>query len=153
MDLVLELELIGRLILAALLGFLIGLERTLSGHYAGERTHALAALGCATFMVLAIYAFPDSDPTRIAAGVVTGLGFLGAGMILKREKEEVVHGLTTAAGIWVMGGIGLAIGIGMYVLGIGLTIIVGIILISDDFLKIDQRISKWKAGRAENQSN
>ncbi len=93
-----ELELVGRLALATLFGFLIGLEREFAGQPAGERTHALAALGSATFALVSLIAFPGSDSARVAAGVVTGLGFLGAGMILK-QGDEKVYGLTTAAGI------------------------------------------------------
>lgn len=144
MNTTLELELTARLILAAFLGFVIGLERAFTGHPAGERTHALAALGAATFTVISLNAFPDWDPTRIAAGLVTGLGFLGAGMILKKEKKEEVHGLTTAAGIWAVGAIGMAVGAGMYVLGIGTTILVGLILVSEKLLKIDERLKQQK---------
>jgi len=143
MDLVFELQLIGRMILAAILGFIIGLERAFTGHPAGERTHALAAVGAATFTVISLNAFPGWDPTRIVAGLVTGLGFLGAGMILKAEKKEEVHGLTTAAGIWAVGAIGMAVGAEMYVFGIGTTILIGFILVSEMLLKIDQRFEQW----------
>ena len=78
-----ELEVVGRLLLAAFLGFIIGLERELAGQPAGERTHALASLGAAIFALVSLLGFPEPDPARVAAGVVTGLGFLGAGMILK----------------------------------------------------------------------
>lgn len=77
-----ELEPVGRLALAALVGFVIGLERESAGQPAGERTHALVALGSATFALLSLQAFPDADRSRIAAGVVSGLGFLGAGRYL-----------------------------------------------------------------------
>lgn len=142
-DTLLELEIIGRLIIAAILGFLIGLERSLSGHPAGERTHALAALGAAMFTVVSIIAFPDSDPARIAAGIITGLGFLGAGMILKKGEHEI-HGLTTAAGIWAVGAIGVAIGAGMYILGIGGAILIGFILASERVLlkRIERFVQK-----------
>lgn len=146
MDPLLELEMIGRLVIAAFLGFLIGLERSLSGHAAGERTHALAALGAATFTVVSIIAFPDSDPARITAGIVTGLGFLGAGMILKKGEQEI-HGLTTAAGIWAVGAIGVAIGTGMYILGIGGAILIGFILASERLLL--KRIERFVQKRVE----
>lgn len=139
-----ELELVGRLILAALIGFLIGLERELAGQPAGERTHALASLGAATFALISQTAFSGSDPARVAAGVVTGLGFLGAGMILK-ERGRDVHGLTTAAGIWAVGGIGLAIGAGLYLLGTTSALLVGLILASERLLKIDARIARRSA--------
>lgn len=143
MDLMLELELVGRLILAAFLGFVIGLERELTGQPAGERTHALASLGAATFAVISVKAFPGSDTARVAAGVVTGLGFLGAGIILKEEGREV-QGLTTAAGIWAVGAIGLAIGAGMYLLGITSAVLVGLILASEKVLRIDERFARWR---------
>lgn len=138
-----ELELVGRLILATLLGFLIGLERELAGQPAGERTHALASLGAATFALISVSAFPGSDPARVAAGVVTGLGFLGAGMILK-GGEERIHGLTTAAGIWAVGGIGLAVGAGLYLLGVSSAILVGLLLALERLLKIDERLARRK---------
>jgi putative Mg2+ transporter-C (MgtC) family protein len=138
-----ELELVGRLILATFLGFLIGLERELAGQPAGERTHALASLGAATFALISVSAFPGSDPARVAAGVVTGLGFLGAGMILK-EGEERIHGLTTAAGIWAVGGIGLAVGAGLYLLGVSSAILVGLLLALERLLKIDERLARRK---------
>jgi putative Mg2+ transporter-C (MgtC) family protein len=136
-----EAELVLRLILAAFLGFLIGLQRAFSGQPAGERTHALVALGSATFALLSITEFQGGDPIRIAAGVVTGLGFLGAGMIWRR-REDGVQGLTTAAGIWVVGGIGLAIGTGSYLLGISVTILVLLFLWLDKVLKLDERVAR-----------
>ena len=140
------LELIGRLVLAAFLGFLVGLERELAGQAAGERTHALASLGAATFALISVTAFPGSDPARVAAGVVTGLGFLGAGMILK-EKGREVQGLTTAAGIWAVGGIGLAIGAGLYLLGVTSAILVGLLLALEQLLKIDERLARRREGK------
>jgi putative Mg2+ transporter-C (MgtC) family protein len=148
MDLLLELELVGRLILAAFLGFVIGLERELAGQPAGERTHALASLGAATFAVISALAFPGGDTARVAAGVVTGLGFLGAGMILKEERQEI-HGLTTAAGIWAVGAIGLAIGAGMYLLGIASAVLVGLILASERVLRIDQRLARRRLAKTK----
>jgi putative Mg2+ transporter-C (MgtC) family protein len=140
-----DLEMVGRLILAALLGFIIGLERELAGQPAGERTHALVSLGAATFALISGTAFPGSDQARVAAGVVTGLGFLGAGMILK-EKGQEVYGLTTAAGIWAVGGIGLAIGAGIYLLGLAAAILVALILASERLLRIDERLARRKKG-------
>lgn len=143
-----DLEMIGRLVLAAVLGFLIGLERELAGQPAGERTHALASLGAAVFALISTMAFPGSDPARVAAGVVTGLGFLGAGMILK-EKEREIHGLTTAAGIWAVGGIGLAIGAGLYLLGATAAVLVGLLLALERLLKINKRLRRQRRGRTE----
>ena len=136
-----ELEAIGRLLLAAVLGFVIGLERESVGLSAGERMCALVALGSAAFTVLSITAFPGSDTSRVAAGVVTGLGFLGAGTILK-DAGTRVHGLTTAAGIWAVGAVGMAIGSGMYVLGLVAAVITGAILLSERMLRIGERLAQ-----------
>jgi putative Mg2+ transporter-C (MgtC) family protein len=143
MEVVLEWEMVGRVILATVIGYLIGLERELTGQPAGERTHALVALGAAVFALISGVAFPGGDTARVAAGVVTGLGFLGAGMILKKEGEEI-QGLTTAAGIWAVGAIGLAIGAGMYVLGIPSAVLVGLILVSERALNLDKRLARWR---------
>lgn len=141
-----ELEAIGRLLLAAVLGFVIGLERESVGQSAGERTHALVALGSAAFTVPSITAFPGSDMSRVAAGVVTGLGFLGAGTILKNADTRI-HGLTTAAGIWAVGAVGMAIGSGMYVLGLVAAVITGAILLSERMLRIGERLARRKPPR------
>jgi putative Mg2+ transporter-C (MgtC) family protein len=141
MVLTFEVEMVLRLVLAAALGFIIGLERALSGQPAGERTHALVALGSATFALLSVTVFKAGDPIRIAAGVVTGLGFLGAGMIW-RKREDQIQGLTTAAGIWAVGGVGLAIGAGAYLLGIAVAFLVVLFLWLDRVLKIDERVER-----------
>jgi putative Mg2+ transporter-C (MgtC) family protein len=130
-------EIVGRLALAAGLGLLIGLERELSGLPAGLRTHGLAALGSAGFGVISVAAFPSGDPGRVAAGVATGIGFLGAGLILKRDRQEVL-GLTTAAGIWTVGAIGLAVGSGMYLAGLGCAVLAALILASERALRLNK---------------
>lgn len=116
MEFVLDLSL--RLLAAAGFAGLIGFERELRAKGAGMRTHVLVALGSALFMILSQYAFEGADrfdASRVAAGVVGGLGFLGGGIIMKNKH---VVGLTTAAGIWVTGAIGLALGSGLYELAI-----------------------------------
>ncbi|MBM4464742.1 MAG: MgtC/SapB family protein [Chloroflexi bacterium] len=143
-----QLEMVGRLVLAAFLGFLIGLEREFADQPAGERTHALASLGAAVFALVSVMAFPGSDPARVAAGVVTGLGFLGAGMILKGTGRGV-QGLTTAAGIWTVGGIGLAIGAGLYLLGVTAAVLVGLVLTLERLLKIDERLERRRRERRD----
>ena len=140
-----EWEMVGRLALAAALGLLIGLERELASLPAGFRTHGLAALGAAGFGIISISAFPAGDQGRVAAGVATGIGFLGAGMILKRDKRGEVHGLTTAAGIWTVGAIGLAIGTGLYVAGLACALLVAVILASERALRLDMRFRRWRA--------
>ena len=118
-DLLRNLEYILRIFLAMILGMLIGNERKNRMKSAGMRTHALVALGSALMMVVSKYGFADSvqgDGARLAAQVVSGVGFLGAGMIFVRHN--LVSGLTTAAGVWTTAGIGLTIGSGMYGVGI-----------------------------------
>ncbi len=104
---------VGRLALAAALGMVIGLERTYRAKTAGIRTHFLVALGSALFMIVSRYGFEGTgDPSRVAAQIVSGIGFLGAGTIIM--QKHVVHGLTTAAGMWVAAGIGMASAAGLY---------------------------------------
>ncbi len=106
-------ELIQRLLLAALLGGLLGIEREVKQKTAGLRTNILIALGSALFTIVSIELAPDSgDPTRIAAQVVTGIGFLGAGAIMRTDSG--VQGLTTAATVWVNSAVGVAAGGGQY---------------------------------------
>jgi putative Mg2+ transporter-C (MgtC) family protein len=100
-----------RLLLAALLGGIIGLERESLNRPAGLRTHTLVSMGSALAMQVSM-SFPAGDPTRIAAQVISGVGFLGAGTILREGTS--VRGLTTAASLWVVAGIGLAVGAGLY---------------------------------------
>ena len=115
-----ELVMILRLLLAAVLGAIIGAQRERSGKEAGVRTLALISMGAAIFSIVSDMGFIGGDPTRIAAGVVTGVGFLGAGAILHRRGG--IEGLTTAASIWVVAGIGLAVGTGLYWIGIAVTV-------------------------------
>ncbi|MBQ2615144.1 MAG: MgtC/SapB family protein [Clostridia bacterium] len=123
-----QAELFLRLVLAALCGVLIGYERTHRGKGAGVRTHLVVAAASALMMIISKYGFSDFskiivgnvaeyrlDPSRLAAQIVSGIGFLGAGMIYMHGRTP--HGLTTAAGIWATSGIGMAIGAGMYLMG------------------------------------
>ena len=118
-ELLRSMEYILRIFVAMILGMLIGNERKNRMKSAGMRTHALVALGSALMMVVSKYGFGDTvqgDGARLAAQVVSGVGFLGAGMIFVRHN--LVSGLTTAAGVWTTAGIGLTIGSGMYFVGI-----------------------------------
>ncbi|MBQ7226261.1 MAG: MgtC/SapB family protein [Clostridia bacterium] len=113
-----ELSMLLCILLAAFLGFLIGLERKMRLKEAGIRTHTIVCLGAALLMVVSKYGFgPEADTARVAAQIVTGIGFLGAGIIVYRQHE--VRGLTTAAGIWATAGIGMACGASMYIVAIG----------------------------------
>jgi Uncharacterized membrane protein len=122
-------EIFLRLLLAGVFGAIIGFERTSKRKEAGIRTHFLVALGSALIMIVSKYGFSDIvgnhivlDPSRIAAQVVSGIGFIGAGMII--FQRETVRGLTTAAGLWATAGIGLAVGAGMYWISLSVTILV-----------------------------
>lgn len=113
-----------RLLIASVLGALIGYERELRAKTAGVRTHVMVALGAAMFMIVSQFGFAGAerfDAARIAAGVVTGIGFIGGGIIMRRSH---VSGLTTAATLWVTGSVGLAAGSGLYVLAAILTLMV-----------------------------
>lgn len=128
-----ELQLITslELILATFLSMLVGLERDRRGQPAGLRTHMLVGFGACLFTILSIHAFPGSDTSRVAAQVVTGIGFLGAGTILHLRQadgaSDVKH-LTTAASIWATAGIGMTVGTGSWLLGITGTLITWVIL-------------------------
>ena len=124
------LDFILRIVVAALLGGAIGLEREYRDKAAGFRTHFLVAMGSALFMIISAYGFGDAlvttehrlDVSRIAAQVVSGIGFIGAGTII--FQKNAVRGLTTAASIWVTAAIGLGCGAGMFVLSISATLLV-----------------------------
>lgn len=125
-----EIELVLRLVIAALLGAALGAEREIYQKTAGLRTHTLVAAGAALFTIAGAYAFEgsDVDPTRVAAQVVTGIGFIGAGAMIR--TGFTVSGITTAATLWFAAALGLATGFGMYLfaavaLGVALVIMIG----------------------------
>lgn len=142
-------EFILRLFLAGIMGAVIGLDREYRAKEAGYRTHFLVSLGSALIMIVSQYGFGDIldtpnvnlDPSRIASQVVTGIGFIGAGTIILHK--QIVRGLTTAAGIWATSGIGLAIGAGMYTLGISATILtlIGLEVLSFLFKSVGMKSS------------
>lgn len=123
-----DLEIGLRLLVATLLSGIIGLERERGERAAGLRTHALVGLGACLLMIVSAFGFEDwhyspgaLDPSRIAAQVVSGIGFLGAGVIIFQRDGGVVRGLTTAASVWVVAAIGLAVGGGLYVTAVAAT--------------------------------
>lgn len=140
-DFILQLEYLGRLCIAGVCGLLIGYERINRGKEAGVRTHFIVALASALIMEVSKYGFYDMtglegvalDPSRVAAQIVTGIGFLGAGIIFVRN--QTVSGLTTAAGVWGTAGIGMAVGAGMYTVGVmgTLLIVVAQIILHKNF--------------------
>ncbi|MEG2121880.1 MAG: MgtC/SapB family protein, partial [Rikenellaceae bacterium] len=131
-------DFIFRLLVAGILGSIIGLDREYRAKEAGYRTHFLVSLGSALLMIVSQYGFQDVaresgisfDPSRVAAQVVSGIGFIGAGTII--FNKQIIRGLTTAAGLWATAGIGLAVGAGMYVLGIAAMVLtlIGLELLS-----------------------
>lgn len=134
-------EVILRLIIASILGGSIGMEREIHNRPAGLRTHILVTVGSTLIMLVSMFGFNSGDPARISAQVVSGIGFLGAGTILRDGND--VSGLTTAASIWVCGGIGLAIGNGYYIGGFATTGIVLFTLFSLGFLEKKLLNSKY----------
>lgn len=126
-DLAFQLDVSLRMLAAAALGAGLGLEREVHGHPAGMRTHMLVALGSAIFTILSIYGFPQtpgttgSDPGRIAAQIVSGIGFLGAGAIVKYGAS--IRGLTTAGSLWVVAAVGMAAGAGAVFVAVAGTLI------------------------------
>jgi putative Mg2+ transporter-C (MgtC) family protein len=147
-------QIILRLLIATILGAAVGLERERLEWAAGLRTHALVCVGAALFMIVSAFGFADAlgssdvilDPSRVAAQVVSGIGFIGAGTIIFRR--EIVRGLTTAASIWAVAAIGLAVGGGMYLAAIVATVLALVILAV--VKPIEWRVFKHRRARQVN---
>ena len=122
-----------RLIMATGLGAAIGYQRSRAGKPAGLRTHMIISAGSALFTIASIYGFgPSSEMSRVAAGVVAGIGFIGAGTIIHRGSGDIVAGLTTAATIWAVAAIGMAAGSGLYLIaGVATAITLGTLFIPE----------------------
>ena len=143
-----DLELLGRLLLAAVLGGAIGAERELNDQAAGLRTHMLLTIGACLFTLISAYGFGGgigTDPSRLAAQIVTGIGFLGGGAIVRHGLT--VKGLTTAASIWATASVGVAIGAGSYVLGVGgAVLVVGTLF---GLRRVSSLLQRWGVSREE----
>jgi putative Mg2+ transporter-C (MgtC) family protein len=141
-----DLELLARLMLAAVLGGAIGAERELNDQPAGLRTHMLLTTGACLFTLISAYGFGrGSDPSRLAAQIVTGIGFLGGGAIVR--DGLTVKGVTTAASIWATASVGVAIGAGSYVLGVGgAVLVVGTLF---GLRSADNVLQRWGVSREE----
>lgn len=149
-----DLEFALRMVLATLLSGIVGLERERGERAAGLRTHALVGLGSCLVMLVSAFGFDDwhftpgaLDPSRIAAQVISGIGFLGAGVIIFQRDREVVRGLTTAASVWVVAAIGLAVGGGMYItaaVGTGITL-----LILAGLKPLERRVARRRSSTAD----
>ena len=131
-----ETEILIKIVVSAVLGGLVGFEREIHRKPAGMRTHSLVCMGATLFTIMSINVI-GGEPSRIAAGIVMGIGFLGAGMIFK--SEDKVRGLTTAAELWVLAAIGLAVGIGFYFAALVTTLIVIFILIPLKYVEREAR--------------
>ncbi len=129
-----------KMLIATALGIAIGFERKLRFKEAGLRTHSIVSLGACLMMIISVDAFNGGDQGRVAAQIVSGIGFLGAGMIMFK-RQSGIHGLTTAAGIWVTAGVGMAIGAGMYILGIGAAVFM---ILIQCFLHLPFKVLKTK---------
>jgi putative Mg2+ transporter-C (MgtC) family protein len=143
-----DLELLGRLLLAAVLGGAIGAERELNDQAAGLRTHMLLTIGACLFTLISAYGFGGgigTDPSRLAAQIVTGIGFLGGGAIVRHGLT--VKGLTTAASIWATASVGVAVGAGEYVLGVGGTVLVTVTLLG--LRRVSNTLQRWGVSREE----
>lgn len=123
-----ELTPVIRLGVAAGLGGLLGVERTMSGHWAGLRTHMMVALGAAIFTIVGAKMGPEADATRVIQGIAAGIGFLGAGTILKLSDRMEVVGLTTASSIWLAAAIGTAAAQGLYTISVAGTVLSLVVL-------------------------
>ena len=124
------LDMMLRLLLAVALGAGIGFQRERANKPAGLRTHALICLGSALFAVVSIFGFSDGvDHSRVAAAVVTGIGFIGAGVIVRGMRGDQVVGLTTAASVWVTAAVGLACGVGLYLIAVIIAVITVLVLL------------------------
>jgi putative Mg2+ transporter-C (MgtC) family protein len=131
------LLLVARLLLAAVLGGAVGWERLKSGQSAGLRTHMLVCVGATMFTAIALLSVRDLqplgsservDPVRIVQALAIGIGFLGSGVVYRSQREDRVKGVTTAAGLWCVTALGIAIGQGYYVLAVGATVLLLVIL-------------------------
>ena len=121
----------GQILLAVLLGGILGWQRVRIGKSAGPRTYGLVAVGSALFTMLSLTAFGMGDPARVAAQILTGIGFIGAGVIIHKDGG-VIEGVTTAAGLWAVAAIGMAVGVGWWWQAIVVTSVMLLVLIVDD---------------------
>ncbi len=145
-----DAQILIRLVLTLVLSGLIGFERQVHRRSAGLRTHMLVSMGSCLIMLTSLYVFDiyknqvGLDPARIAAGVITGIGFLGAGTIIR--EPEGIKGLTTAASLWVVAGIGLAIGCGFYRAGVYATVLALMALVFLRYVENRALIKEEKRG-------
>ena len=147
------LEACGRLALATLLGAVVGINRELGQKPAGLRTHSLVALGAAVASITGLHLNPTAGladsaaVSRVIQGIVTGVGFIGAGVILHRNDPKGVHGLTTAASIWVVAAVGSAAGLGLWRIGIASVIL--LLLVFAIGGPLDRALHRWRQAKGQ----
>jgi putative Mg2+ transporter-C (MgtC) family protein len=132
-----------RIGMAGLLGGILGLERELNGHFAGLRTHMMVAIGCAVFVMAGVVSVGDQTEalTRVVQGIAAGVGFLGAGTILKLDEEKKIKGLTTASSIWLAAALGTVAGFGEYALAAASAAIAIIVL--GVLRPVERLLARW----------
>lgn len=141
-----------RLVAATVLGAVVGIQRERAGKPAGLRTHMLVTLGTAVFVLACAGVGMDSDGlSRVIQGVVTGIGFIGAGSILKLSEEREIQGLTTAAGIWMTAAVGVAVGLGS--LGVALLSTLFTLIILSFASRVEQRVDERRAAQVKAKDN
>ena len=138
MDFQTEITLLPRLLVALVLGVLIGLDREIDGNAAGIRTYAAGGLGAALITIINTH-IEVTDQTRIVANIVSGIGFLGAGIIFRDSAKNLISGLTTAGTIWATAAVGIAIGFGMYPIGSITALLLILLLVSHHFPLLKKR--------------
>ena len=134
------------IVIAAFLSMIIGLDRERRDHPAGLRTHMLIGIGSCLFTILSVHAFADGDPGRVASQILPGMGFLGAGAILKTRTD--ILGLTTAASIWSTAAVGMAVGVGAWLLALSTTLVIWVVLAVIRGFEI-----KWRGTKAEDRES
>mgnify|MGYP003675046890 CR=1 FL=1 len=138
-----ELVIIAQIFIAFLLGALIGLEREKHGNAAGIRTYAAVTLGAALFTLIGIYSADVTAAGRIIANVVTGIGFLGAGIIYQNNAKGLTHGLTTASSVWAAAAVGVAVAYNMYFIAVAATVAIYFLLALHHFKWYIKLKAKW----------
>lgn len=135
-----EFEFVMKMVLAIALGAIVGFERELDDEPAGVRTHILVILGATLFTVLSLEV-SGADPSRIAANIVTGIGFIGAGAIFRAENK--IKGITTAASLWVIAAVGMAVGLGYFILATSTALLVFLVLFVKRFISKGKKNSGY----------
>ncbi|MBS3923182.1 MAG: MgtC/SapB family protein [Nitrosarchaeum sp.] len=150
MDFKIELILVSKLLIAVILGGIIGIEREIHGNSAGIRTYASVTLGAALFTLIGIHSTDLTAASRIVANIVTGIGFIGAGIIYKDGVKGLTHGLTSAATLWATAAIGVAVAYSMFVIAVVSTVVIYFLLAMHHFKWYISLKAKWKHNDHEN---